>query len=170
MGVWIHVLFSNSVWQTVQFLLPNTICFIKVNVKQDIKCRYCISNYSMIVVKTFWRQRDKRSWPISLNLAIRNKEKAWEEIVSSFDSHIPHDLHLPTFTFSPVARSSCILFHQALVSPGRTQNRLAKGRERNRFWRLRFEPNDSTICIRLIIKSLLLTLLNRKIQSFQCMQ
>ena len=69
-----------------------------------------------------------------------------------------------------MARPSCILFHQALVSPGRTQNRLAQGRERNRFRRLRFEPNDSTICIRLIIKSLLLTWLNRNIQSFQCMQ
>lgn len=43
------------------------------------------------------KKRDKRSWPISFNLAIRNKEKAWEEIVSSFDSHIPHHLHLPTF-------------------------------------------------------------------------
>ena len=56
---------------------------------------YCISNYSMIVVKTFWtstsfdpeKKRDTRSWPTSLNFAIRNKEKAWEEIVSSFDSH-----------------------------------------------------------------------------------
>lgn len=72
--------------------------------QSDIKCRYCISNYCMIVVKTFWTstsfdrdKRDKRSWPISFNLAIRNKEKAWEEIVSSFDSHIPHHLHLPTF-------------------------------------------------------------------------
>ena len=49
----------------------------------------------MIVVKTFWtstsfdpeKKRNTRSWPTSLNLAIRNKEKAWEEIVSSFDSH-----------------------------------------------------------------------------------
>ena len=49
----------------------------------------------MIVVKRFWtstsfdpeKKRDKRSWPISFNLAIRNKGKAWEEIVSSFDSH-----------------------------------------------------------------------------------
>ena len=105
----------------------------------DIKCRYCISDYSMIVVKTFWtstsfdpeKKRDKRSWPISFNLAIRNKEKAWEEIVSSFDSHSTRLTFANICSFSPVARPSCILFHQALVSPERTQNQLAQGRERN---------------------------------------
>ena len=56
--------------------------------------------------------------------------------------------YLFSFQFSSMVRLAFMLIvPSGTCKPCQTQNRLAGGWERSRFARLRFEPNDSTICI-----------------------
>ena len=56
--------------------------------------------------------------------------------------------YLFCFQFSSMARLACILIvPSGTCKPCQTQNRLARVWDRSPFARLRFEPNDSTICI-----------------------
>lgn len=56
--------------------------------------------------------------------------------------------YLFSFQFSSMARLAFMLIvPSGSCKPYQTQNHLARGWERSRFARLRFEPNDSTICI-----------------------
>ena len=56
--------------------------------------------------------------------------------------------YLFCFQFSSMARLACMLIvPSGTCKPCQTQNRLARVWDRSPFARLRFEPNDSTICI-----------------------
>ena len=56
--------------------------------------------------------------------------------------------YLFSFQFASMVRLAFMLIvPSGTCKPCQTQNRLAGGWERSRFARLRFEPNDSTICI-----------------------